>query len=151
MQKYSASEQLGNSRDVSYRKLSLNTLTLTEPFISGEGLENISTPRGLIFQSCVWRWIWNFQRDSKSFQTHVRKAPTSFPLFAVTNGTASIPACPRLLCSGRPCHKGECAEAGSQGPSWGTFQAPWFLAENGHKQDRFSFFFCLPHFYQRKS
>lgn len=41
--------------------------TLTEPFISGEGLENISMPHGLIFQSCVWRWIWKLPKGFQVF------------------------------------------------------------------------------------
>lgn len=67
---------LGDTRAPSRRR-SLGSLTLTEPFISGEGLENISTPHGLIFQSCVWRRIW--------------KRPKGFHVFPNTTG------CPLLF------------------------------------------------------
>lgn len=48
-----------------FEKFPLTTRASMEPFISGAGLEDISTPQGLIPQSCVRRWI---QKLPKRFQ-----------------------------------------------------------------------------------
>lgn len=64
----SASEQQpGRFRGIWGQEIFCQLTALTDPFISGEGLENISTPHGLIFQSCVWRWIWKLPKGFQGF------------------------------------------------------------------------------------